>query len=322
MRLVTEELARLDHETERAERAAERWEQITARFDAQHATHQAEDKDSAAVLRRAEDAAEQVRAEVTGPLTVQAKADGAAYLDAVAEEAAASGRLATVGRFGKRKARAEQRTATVRIRTLRGQVSQEWASTPANPDRLPEWAGQVANKRAGSDPRVTEAAQTVEAATADRDTMRKRHQQERTALLVSEYGAEHAQAARYGMRRTTNPAVKRTTPRTEPRCCAQRPMNSASSRSPTPPSASRPSVPSRNTPDNEQRNGHGNCITRLSTTPTATTHTARGQRAGCSPALAPILIVWRQQFEGRISASGRPTALGRAATGWHRGRDW
>ncbi|RUP84433.1 MULTISPECIES: MobF family relaxase [unclassified Kocuria] len=205
VRLVTEELARLDHETERAERAAERWEQITARFDAQHATHQAEDKDSAAVLRRAEDAAEQVRAEVTGPLTVQAKTDGAAYLDAVAEEAAASGRLATVGRFGKRKARAEQRTATVRIRTLRGQVSQEWGSTPANPDRLPEWAGQVANKRAGSDPRVTEAAQTVEAATADRDTMRKRHQQERTALLVSEYGAEHAQAARYGMRRTTNP---------------------------------------------------------------------------------------------------------------------
>lgn len=157
------------------------------------------------MLRRAEDAAEQVRAEVTGPLTVQAKTDGAAYLDAVAEEAAASGRLATVGRFGKRKARAEQRTATVRIRTLRGQVSQEWGSTPANPDRLPEWAGQVANKRAGSDPRVTEAAQTVEAATADRDTMRKRHQQERTALLVSEYGAEHAQAARYGMRRTTNP---------------------------------------------------------------------------------------------------------------------
>jgi hypothetical protein len=51
---------------------------------------------------------------------------------------------------------------------------------------------------------VTEAVETVDAATAERDMMRKRHQQERTALLVSEYGAEHARAARYGMR-TTNP---------------------------------------------------------------------------------------------------------------------
>ncbi|MFL0578865.1 MobF family relaxase [Dietzia sp. 179-F 9C3 NHS] len=205
VRLVTEELARLDHETERAERAAERWEQTAARFDAQRATHQAEDEDSAAVLRRAEDAAEQVRAEVAGPLTVQAETDGAAYLDAVANEAAASGRLATVGRFGRRKARTEQQAATERTQTLRGQVSQEWGTTPANPDRLPDWAGRVAANRAESDPRVTEAAQTLEAATADRDTMRKRHQQERTALLVNEYGTEHAQAARYGMRRTTNP---------------------------------------------------------------------------------------------------------------------
>nr|WP_225752432.1 hypothetical protein [Pseudoclavibacter sp. Marseille-Q3772] len=167
--------------------------------------HQAEDEDSVAVLRRAEEAAEQVRAEVTGPLTAQAETDGAAYLDAVTDEAAAHGRLATVGRFRKRKARAEQQTATQRTQSLRGQVSQEWGTTPANPDRLPEWAGQVATTRAGSDPRVTDVAQPVEAATADRDTMRKRHQQERTALLASEYGAEHAQAARYGMRRTPNP---------------------------------------------------------------------------------------------------------------------
>ncbi|AXR74997.1 TrwC relaxase [Auritidibacter sp. NML130574] len=205
VRLVTEELSRLDRETERAERAAERWEQIAARFDTQRATHQAEDEDSVAVLRRAENAAEQVRAEVTGPLTVQAKTDGAAYLNAVADEAAARGRLATVGRFGRRKARTEQCTATERTRTLRGQVSTEWGTAPANPDRLPEWAGKAATKRAETDPRVTEAAQTVEGATADRDTMRKRHRQERTALVVSEYGAEHAQAARYGMRRTTSP---------------------------------------------------------------------------------------------------------------------
>ena len=205
VQLVTEELERLDHDAERAERAAERWERAASRLDAQRATHRAEDDESRAALRRAEDAAEQVRAGVVGPLTVRAETDGAAYFDAVADEAAASGRLATVGRFGKRKARTEQHTATERTRTLRGQVSTEWGTTPANPDRLPEWAGQVATERAKTDPRVTEAVESVEAASADRETMRKRHQQERTALLASEYGAEHAQAARYGMRRTTDP---------------------------------------------------------------------------------------------------------------------
>ena len=199
VRLVTEELARLNHEAERAERAAERWEQIAARFGAQRSTHRAEDNWSAGVLRKAEDAAEQVRAEITQPLTVQAERDGAAYLDAVVDEAAARGRLATVGRFGRRKARTEHQAATERTRTLRGQVRTEWGTTPANPDRLPEWASKVAANRAEADPRVAEAAETVEAATADRETMRKRHRQERTALLVSEYGIDHARRAQFGM---------------------------------------------------------------------------------------------------------------------------
>ena len=204
VRLVTEELARLDHEAERAQRAAQRWEQIAARLDAQRATHRAEDDESAAVLGKAKDAAEQVRAEVTQPLTSQAERNGAAYL-AAEDEAATNARLATVRRFGRRKARTERKAATERTQALRGQVSREWGTTPENPDRLTEWAGQAATKRAETDPRVTEAAQTVEAATADRQMMRRRHKQEHTALLVSEYGTEHAQAARYGMRSTTNP---------------------------------------------------------------------------------------------------------------------
>ena len=52
VRLVTDELARLDREAERAERAAERWAQIAARFDAQRATHRAEDDESTNLLRQ------------------------------------------------------------------------------------------------------------------------------------------------------------------------------------------------------------------------------------------------------------------------------
>lgn len=202
-KLVTAELVRLDQEAERARRQAERWEQIAARLDAQRTAHRAGDDKSTAVLRKAEDEAARVRAEVAGPLTAQAAHDGATYLSAVEGEDTARARLATVGRFGRRKARAEHRTATEHTQTLRGQVTTEWGTTPSGSDRLPEWAARVAAKRAETDPRVTDAAQTLEAATADRKATLGRHEQERLALLVSEYGAERARRDHLGMRIAT-----------------------------------------------------------------------------------------------------------------------
>ena len=200
VRLGTDELARLDHEVERAEQAAQRWEQTAHRFDVQRAAHRTEDEESAGALRRAEEAAEQVRAEVAGPLAVQAQKDGATYLTAVEAETAASTRLATVGRFGKRRARNEHRKATENIQTVRRQVSSEWGTTPTNRDRLTEWATKVAVRRAETDPRVIEAAQTLDTATADRDTMQERHKHEQLALMVSEYGPEQARRSHLGMR--------------------------------------------------------------------------------------------------------------------------
>lgn len=58
VRLVTDELARLDQEAERAQQAADRWETIAARFDAQRDAHRAEDEEDTAAVRAAEDAAE------------------------------------------------------------------------------------------------------------------------------------------------------------------------------------------------------------------------------------------------------------------------
>ena len=46
----------LDREAERAQRVAERWEQIAARLDTQRAAHRAEDDENTAMLRKAEDA--------------------------------------------------------------------------------------------------------------------------------------------------------------------------------------------------------------------------------------------------------------------------
>ncbi|CEG97208.1 Conjugal transfer protein [Propionibacterium freudenreichii] len=198
--LVAKELARLDQEVERAEQTAQRWEHTAARLDAQRAAHRAEDDESTAALHKAEDKAARVRAEVAGPLATQAAHDGGTYLSAVEGEAAARARLATVGRFGRRKARAEHRTATDHTQTLRGQVSTEWGTTPSGPDRLPEWASHVAAKRTETDPRVIDAAQTIEAVTANREATLRRQKQERIALLVSEYGAERVRRDHLEMR--------------------------------------------------------------------------------------------------------------------------
>ncbi|MFT4122763.1 MAG: MobF family relaxase [Microbacteriaceae bacterium] len=205
VQLVTDELARLTAEAERAKSAAERWEQTAARFDAQRATHKTEDDEQADVLRRAEDEAARVRAEVAEPLTVQAETDGAAYLAAVEREAAASGRLATTGRFSRRKARAEHREASEHTRTVRAQVRETWGEPPRAAATLPEWAARQAGRHAEADRRVIDAAQHVEAARAERDETRQRHERGRRALLVSEFGPQAVMRHRVGMR-LPNPA--------------------------------------------------------------------------------------------------------------------
>ncbi|EFG48441.1 hypothetical protein HMPREF0183_0257, partial [Brevibacterium mcbrellneri ATCC 49030] len=163
VRLVTDELARLDQKVERAERRAQRWEQTAARLDAQRSVHRAEDEEQAAALRRAEAEAEQIRAEVARPLTVQAEHDGAAYLDAVETEAAASTRLVTARRFGRHKARTEHHAATEQARTVRVQVREVWGlEPPRNAEALPGWAARQAEQHAEADPRVIDAAQQIE----------------------------------------------------------------------------------------------------------------------------------------------------------------
>lgn len=198
---VTEQLARLDQEAERAEQQAERWEQTANRLDAQRAAHRAENDESAAVLRRAEEEATRVRSEVAAPLTEQAERDGTAYLATVEAERTANTRLAAVGRLGRRKARNEHRATTEQTQTARAAIRQVWeAEPPRTPEALPGWAGRVAQRRAESDPRVSSAKQTIEAARAERMAIHQRHRHERLVLLGREYGAENARAHQLGTR--------------------------------------------------------------------------------------------------------------------------
>jgi conjugative relaxase-like TrwC/TraI family protein len=201
LKLITEELARLDHEAERAQRQAERWERIAARLDAQRDAHRTEDMQDTAAIHAAEDAAEQVRAQVTGPLVQQAKVDGAAYVAAVENEATASARLSTTGRFGRRKAHTEHDATKEQTRAQRARVRDDWGGEPPRTTKaLPAWAAQMAAWKAEDDPRVIDAARAVETARTGRGMTSRRHKQERFALLARELGAEQARGDRVAMR--------------------------------------------------------------------------------------------------------------------------
>ncbi|WP_448232361.1 MobF family relaxase [Microbacterium lacticum] len=205
VKLITDELARLDQEAERAQRQAERWEQVAARLDAQRDAHRAEDEQNNAAIHAAEDAAERVRVEVTWPLVQQAERDGAAYLATIQTEVAASARLSTVGRFGRRKARTEHQAAKEQTQTQRARVRDDWGGEPPRTRQaLPAWAAEAVTRKAEGDPRVADAARTVETARAGHATTQQRHRQERMSLLATELGADEARRDQFGMR-TVNP---------------------------------------------------------------------------------------------------------------------
>lgn len=84
---------------------------------------------------------------------------------------------------------------------MRDRVRDAWeAEPPRTPSALPEWAAQVAERRAEDDPRVRDVAQDVEVAHAERAATGERHRNERLALLAREYEAENARAHQFGMR--------------------------------------------------------------------------------------------------------------------------
>ncbi len=190
VKFVNDELARLMREADRAERKAENWDRVAERLDHQQATHRAEDEQSRETIRAAETRAAEARTEVAAALKPQATEDAGAYLTAVANESAASERLATVGRFGRRKARKEHQAATEHTRTTRERVRDTWGAPPRNSDTLTEWATTAAERRAEDDPRVLDAADALTDARSEKTALKDRHDHERLALLAQELGAE------------------------------------------------------------------------------------------------------------------------------------
>lgn len=212
--IVAAELARLDQQCARAERRAVRWEQIAGRLEAQRATHQAENDQDAVVLQQVEEHADLVRAKVTQPLIARAEADGTDYLDAVKNEAVARERLTSSGRIGRRKTRTEHHRTSEHAKAASSRVRDAWGALPRNTETLTAWAREQATRRAENDPQMIAATQQIETAQVAQAATHERHEQERKALLINEYGAD--QVGRDWVRaRLTNPQRQAQTARTE-----------------------------------------------------------------------------------------------------------
>ena len=210
-KLVIKELARLELEAERAERAAAAWGRAAARLDRQTAEHTAEADESGTALQTAREHADLVRTQVTTSLTVAAEADGRDYLDAFDSEAQARERVARAGRLGRRRTDRDHRTAQSRTAAVRGRLHEEWGSTPRRrSDNLPEWAARAAARRAESVPDVIEAAKAVAAVQADRENISERQQRERLRLLADLYGPEQVRRdpARHQLLKPATQAAK------------------------------------------------------------------------------------------------------------------
>ncbi|MDN6024976.1 MobF family relaxase [Bifidobacterium mongoliense] len=205
VKLVNTELARLTNEAEQAQQRAERWAQIARQLDAQTAEHQDEADNADTVLRAVEEHAATVRAQAAAPLTVQAEADGGDYLAAVADEAEATERLHSAGRFGRRRAEHDHHTAHEHTEALRARLRTDWGTLPASDDALTNWAAQAANSQAEHTPQVTEATQAVTDAQAARQLVTERQQRDRRALLAKLYGRDNVRRnpVRY---QVTNPS--------------------------------------------------------------------------------------------------------------------
>lgn len=161
---VNDEVARLVRDAERAEQQAALWQQAADALTELH-VRQRDERDQA---RQASNTVAQqlgrVRTDVAAPLTEQAAAALSEWQTANNVQQAARDRLNTAGRFGKRRATAEYRTAQALAQDAERQLTTAWGAPPRWNEDSASWVERVTRPRIDADPRVIEATEQNEAA--------------------------------------------------------------------------------------------------------------------------------------------------------------
>jgi len=159
VKLVNAEIAALARKAERAEARAARWQHAADALDELHA-HQRAERDQATEERKAaRQRVELVRSEVAEPLSVQAHAALTDWQDADAVEKTAGKRVRAAGRFKKRRASAEHRTAKTMAQDAERRLTAAWGEPPRWNENGATWVERVTRPRIDADSRVIEAEQ-------------------------------------------------------------------------------------------------------------------------------------------------------------------
>ncbi len=210
VREVNAERARLNKQIEKAERLATRWEQAAAAFTDLAKRHKAKEDEQTTILATAENEAQRVRAEVFGPLVVQAAADGTAVVTAQSRVWQATRVKDAAQGFRKRSAARALDAATTERETVEMTTRRRWGSVPAAATSVEPWAESVTSREAEAHPRVIEQRQLVDAAQKAQRELTAQHMEERRRLVHDVFGdlrpgnpreyaakwRQHAEAAR------------------------------------------------------------------------------------------------------------------------------
>jgi len=188
VKVVNTERARLTKLIEYADRQANRWEHAAAKLDHQHREHQAEADKLRASLASAEATAQQVHAEITGPLIEQATTDGTAYLLARDRMWAASAAHRTARGLRKPSAARTLTAAAEEHHTAETATRQRWDSLPQTPAGIEPWAAAVAQREADADPRAIQSRRQADQARQAQQHLAHRQMQDHTDLRRQLFG--------------------------------------------------------------------------------------------------------------------------------------
>ncbi len=159
VKLVTSEIAALTRRVELAEARAARWQHAADALEELH-THERAERDQATEAHKAtKKHVELVRAEVAEPLSAQAHAALTDWQNADTAEKTASDSVRAAGRFTKRRATAEHRTAKTMAQDAERQLTTAWGAPPRWGESSASWIERVTRPRIDADPRVIEAEQ-------------------------------------------------------------------------------------------------------------------------------------------------------------------
>lgn len=195
VRLVNNERARLAEQIENAEKWAERWSNAAARFDRQVDEQRIARDEQQTKLSDAQAYAEVIRAEVVGPLVIQATEDAAAFLTAHDRANVAEATLRTSGRFRRRSAARAQQDAVREFRTAEREVRERWGSIPIAYERLRSWVQVVADRKAEDDARLVEAAHQLKQEQRETNELARKQMGERQQLRRAIYRDPHSRGS-------------------------------------------------------------------------------------------------------------------------------